>query len=93
MSNHLRQKYSIYRDNDLVAGKLLPSRGFFVHSPSPVRYSRVSWFSMSMFMGRQSNRPRCTTTINRKDIFCPPRRPDGEIRFAPGSAARAGGNF
>src|SRR6266850_1241210 len=34
-----------------VAPKSLPSSAFFVHSPSLVRYSWLSAFSMRMFMG------------------------------------------
>src|SRR5664279_947595 len=69
-----------------VAGKLLPSRGFLVHCPSPVRYSRVSWFSISMFMGGQFNRLWGATTTIRKEIFpsAPPPAATALIFFGRG---------
>src|ERR1051325_8206751 len=54
-----------------VFSKHLPLRGFFVHSPARVRYSRVSVFSMRMFIDEHLDRFPRTTTTNLRIFFAP----------------------
>src|SRR5580704_9151753 len=54
-----------------VVLKHLPWAAFLVHWLSPVRYSRLSSFSIKMFMNRHTTAFLRITRIQSEIIFCP----------------------